>query len=257
MNSKLFFGIIAFAVSTFTPAMAADVSIPYKAAPAAIPVFSWTGCYVGGNGGGGRGFNQHQPLSVLGIDSFNAVHNSGWFAGVQGGCDYQVGSLVVGVEAQFDWADIKGTATTFIPGSAVGIVLTSKVDRFATATGRVGYAFDRILFYAKGGAAFAHINQQFTLTDFATALIPFTGAQDIAGFVVGAGFEFALLPNVSLKAEYNYFDFGRNGVNLNCTGPLCGGPAGLPLLIPVDIRQNMQTVMLGVNYRFGLGPLMR
>ena len=116
MTTKALFGAIALAVSTFTSAMAADVPMPYKAPPAA-PAFSWTGCYVGGNGGGGRGVNEQQP--ILGI-TFNADHNSGWLAGVQGGCDYQVGSLVVGVEGQFDWADMKDTTATLVSGGALG-----------------------------------------------------------------------------------------------------------------------------------------
>ncbi|WP_208085297.1 outer membrane protein [Bradyrhizobium barranii] len=166
MTTKTLFSAIALAVSTLTSAMAADVSMPYKAAPAA-PAFSWTGCYVGGNGGGGRGVNEQQP--IVG-QAFTANHNSGWLAGVQGGCDYQVGSLVVGLEGQFDWADMKDTSTTLIPGGAAGFLLTTQLDRVATATGRIGYAFDRVLFYAKGGAAFAHFNYQMTQTDFCRLL---------------------------------------------------------------------------------------
>ena len=93
-----------------------------------------------------------------------------------------------------------------------------------------------------------------TETDFAGFTVDFKGSRDVAGFVVGAGLEYALLPNLSLKAEYNYFDFGTNGYTLNCSGnPAC---AATPLF-PASVRQNMQTVMLGVNWRFntGLAPL--
>jgi outer membrane immunogenic protein len=244
--NRMLFGAIAL-VSTFASAMAADMPVPYKAAPVAAPAFSWTGCYIGGNGGGGRGLNEQQPIAGI---TFDANHNSGWFAGVQGGCDYQVGSFVVGIEGQFDWADMKDTATTLPAGAAIGFLTTTKLDRFATATGRIGYAFDRVLLYAKGGAAFGHFTHQFTQTDFAAATFDFRQTRDITGFVVGGGFEFALLPNVSFKAEYNYFDFGRNGYTLNCvSAAACGGLAAFP----AAVRQNMQTVMLGVNWRFGAG----
>jgi outer membrane immunogenic protein len=249
MITKILFGAVALALSTITAAMAADMPMSYKAPPVA-PSFSWTGCYIGGNGGGGRGMNEQQPITG---QSFIADHNSGWLAGVQGGCDYQVGSFVVGVEGQFDWADMKDTTATLPPG-AIGFLLTTQLDRVATATGRVGYAFDRILLYAKGGAAFAHFNHQMTQTDFASLTADFKGSRDVAGFVVGGGLEFALLPNLSLKAEYNYFDFGTNGYSLACSGnPGC---ANVPSL-PASVRQNMQTVMLGVNWRFntGLAPL--
>lgn len=110
-----------------------------------------------------------------------------------------------------------------------------------------------MLFYAKGGAAFAHFNYQMTQTDFAAFSVDFKGSRDVTGFVVGAGLEYALLPNLSLKAEYNYFDFGTNGYTLNCTSsPGCATP-----FFPATVRQNMQTVMLGVNWRFNsaLTPL--
>ena len=243
MTTKTLFGAVALAASMLTSAMAADVSMPYKAAPAA-PAFSWTGCYVGGNAGGGRGVNEQQPITGV---TFNADHNSGWLAGVQGGCDYQIGSLVIGVEGQFDWADMKDTTATLPPAGGVGFLLTTQLDRVATATGRVGYAFDRVLFYAKGGAAFAHFNHQMTQTDFAAMTFDFKGSRDVTGFVVGAGFEYALLPNLSLRAEYSYFDFGTNGYTLTCSNnPAC---AGAPVF-PASVRQNMQTVMLGVNWRF-------
>lgn len=247
MTIKVLFGALAVAVLSSTSGMAADVSMPYKAAPAA-PAFSWTGCYIGGNGGGGRGVNEQQPVAGF---TFNADHNSGWLAGVQGGCDYQVGSLVVGVEGQFDWADMKDTTATVTPGGGFGFLLTTQLDRVATATGRIGYAFDRVLFYAKGGAAFARFNHQMTQTDFAAVALDYKGSRDVTGFVVGGGLEFALLPNLSLKAEYNYFDFGMNGYTLNCAA--CAAAA----VFPATVRQNMQSVMLGVNWRFNtaLAPL--
>ena len=251
MKSKWLF--IAFVFSNFTSAMAADVSLPYKAAPTAPAAFSWTGCYVGGNGGGGRGSNAwDQPaLTAIGA-SFEPVRPSGWFAGVQGGCDYQTGSLVFGIEAQYDWADIRDTETLIPLAGAVAFSQTSKLDRFATATARIGYSFDRVLVYGKGGAAFAHFNNRFEQNDLAGTVISFAGSQNIAGFVVGAGFEYALLPNLSFKAEYNYFDFGRNGTSLACASAQC---AGGPTSFPFQISQNMQTAMLGINYRFGLGSL--
>lgn len=248
MNKKILFGLAALAISTITSAMAADMAPAYKAAPVA-PAFSWTGCYVGGNGGGGRGLNDWQRLPQIDL-TFNSVHNSGWLAGVQAGCDYQVGSLVVGIEGQYDWANMKDTTGTIDPSILIAYYFTSKLNRIGTLTGRVGYAFDRILLYAKGGAAFAHFNHQLLATDAASSTNIYNGSQNIAGFVVGGGVEYALLPNLSLKAEYNYFDLGRNGISMYCTVGVC---AGAPVGLPLEIRQTMQTVMLGVNYRFELG----
>jgi outer membrane immunogenic protein len=247
---KILLGAVALAFSAFTPAMAADMPAAYKASPPA-PVFTWTGCYLGGNGGGGRAHNDWQPLAGLALAPVRA---SGWSAGVQAGCDYQVSSVVFGVEGQFDWADMHGIALVTTPGGTSALQLSSKLDRFATATGRIGYAFDRVLLYAKGGAAFAHYNHGLAAVDFSGATVPvLAGGQNVTGFVAGAGFEVALLQNWSFKAEYDYFDFGTNGASFNCVAASCAGLSG----ITFDLHQNVQTFMIGVNYRFGgLGPLL-
>jgi outer membrane immunogenic protein len=240
----------AFALSFGGAAYAADMPVPYKAS-APAPVFTWTGCYLGGNGGGGRAHNDWQPVNNLALAPVRAT---GGLAGVQGGCDYQVSSFVFGIEGQFDWADMHGSALVTQGGGATGVQLTSTLDRFATATGRIGYAFDRVLLYAKGGAAFAHYNHGLAAVNFAGPPVPtLAGGQNVTGFVAGAGFEVAFLQNWSFKAEYDYFDFGTNGVPFSCVATTCGGASG----ITFDLHQNVQTFMIGVNYRFGgFGPLL-
>jgi outer membrane immunogenic protein len=111
-----------------------------------------------------------------------------------------------------------------------------------------------VLLYAKGGAAFAHYNHGLAAVNFAGPPVPtLAGGQNVTGFVAGAGFEVALLPNWSFKAEYDYFDFGTNGVPFGCVSTTCGNAAG----ITFDLHQNVQTFMIGVNYRFGgFGPLL-
>ncbi|OKO71824.1 outer membrane beta-barrel protein [Bradyrhizobium sp. AS23.2] len=249
MLKKTLFAILTIGMCTVTSAMAADMQAAYKAPPAAR-VYSWTGCYLGGNGGGARANNDFAPLSGVALDT---VRSNGWFGGAQAGCDYQVGSWVFGIGGQFDWADMKGTALVLPPGGTAGLQLTSKLDRFATATGRIGYAFDRVLIYAKGGAAWAHFQHDIGAFDSVTNTITpaLTGGQNVAGFVVGGGFEFALLPNLSFMAEYNYLDFGTNGVQTGCVTGGCGGGGGAGLTF--DIRQNVHLFTLGLNYRFNLG----
>jgi outer membrane immunogenic protein len=92
-----------------------------------------------------------------------------------------------------------------------------------------------------------------TITDFAASSVDFVDRRNVAGFVVGGGIEYALLPNLSLKAEYGYFDFGRNGYGLACTGNAqCFGAVSS---FPAEVRQTMQTFMLGVNWRFNTGAI--
>jgi outer membrane immunogenic protein len=224
---------------------AADLPAQAYAKAGAVPGYSWSGCYIGANGGGGRSNNDWGIL--LGAIVTADVHSSGFVAGGQVGCDYQVGNLVAGVEGQFDWSDLHGQA--MIPPQGAPAQDVSKLDRFATATGRIGYAFDRVLPYVKGGFAWAHFNHDFDIA-VGPAFVPsIVASQGVVGFVVGAGIEVAFLPNWSLKAEYNYLDFGKNGVQFSCVVSC----APTPSPFPVDIRQNAQLVTLGVNYRFGPG----
>jgi outer membrane immunogenic protein len=159
--------------------------------------------------------------------------------------------LVFGVEGQFDWVGAKNSALA--QGAGADLQVDTKLKTFGTVEVRVGYAFDRVLPYVKGGLAGAQFWQE--LDQIITpAITPgFGGNENVLGVAAGAGFEIALLTNVSFMMEYNYIHLGTNGAALGCINPGgCGG--GLPP-IGFDIKQNIQAVMFGMNYRFGLGPI--
>jgi outer membrane immunogenic protein len=113
--------------------------------------------------------------------------------------------------------------------------------------GRVGYAFDRFLVYGKGGAAWANdrydailFNQTAVIFGVAPP-IAFSASEDRFGWTVGAGVEYAFWDRWSVKLEYNHYEFGGRRVNLVST-------AGD--ILPLDIDQRIDTVKVGVNYRF-------
>ena len=137
---------------------------------------------------------------------------------------------------------------------------------------RLGYTFGRLgegMVYAKGGAAWAHDKYQFNgqvsttacgLVQFGpppptcvfsnpTVVTPFNfGASETrVSWTVGAGVEWAVWENWSVKLEYDYLDFGSRTVTFN--DPL-SGPAN------ISVSQRISEVKLGVNYRFG-SPLPR
>jgi len=168
---KLMLGAVVLgAVLASGPGFSADM--PLKAPPPFVPVpaFSWTGCYIGGHIGGGFGRKDWSAdasntseigviAGLFGITDFGSDVVTGFLGGVQGGCDYQFYShFLVGVGADFSWANLKGNHTSTFPfnGNALDQELfTSKteVDRFGTFTARIGYASDRALFYLKGSGA--------------------------------------------------------------------------------------------------------
>jgi outer membrane immunogenic protein len=237
---KLSIAVVTIAALIGTPAVAADIA---AGAPPPSPVWSWTGCYLGINGGGGRSKNEYLPLADSALGTARA---NGFFGGGQVGCDYQTARLVFGIEGAFDAGDLHGAS---LIADASGQVV-SKIDMFATGTGRVGYAFGRALTYVKGGFAWAHFKDELDSLPDVTFLPDYVGSAGIIGWVIGGGLEVAIQPNWSFKVEYSYYDFGTNGVSLTCQSNSLCGAAGIA--VPFDIKSSMQTVMIGVNYRFGI-----
>ena len=110
-----------------------------------------------------------------------------------------------------------------------------------TLTGRVGYVVQpSTLLYVKGGAAWVRDN----VWTMAGGTTIGNGIVTPTGWTLGAGAEFMFLGNWSVFAEYNYLGFGNNQVSLI-------PPAGAG--IPINFNHNVQTILIGLNYRFG-GP---
>ena len=234
-------------------AMAADLS---RAAPAPVytkapmmPVFTWTGFYIGGNLGGAWA---HRDVtdSLFGLNFSNGNNNNGVFiAGGQVGGNYQFNNFVVGVEGTFDWAANNNNTTTGIavPGGNI-IQVTSNNTWLSTLAGRFGVAFDRVLVYGKGGGAWIG-NNSFTVTNVTTGA-SFTGSTSntTTGWVVGAGVEWAFAPNWTVKAEYDFIGLGGRSFTI---------PAGSPAPFAAGDTfttgsNNVQMATVGVNFLFGM-----
>jgi len=221
------------AFSSVSSVHAADMPRAVYKAPAylsPVPTFSWSGLYLGVHGG--YGWTRWTGTGALGTDS---VNGNGWLAGGQIGYNYQTGRFVLGIEGDYSWANVKHETALFAGN------LTLKNDYFATVTGRVGYAFDNILVYGKGGVAWTRDKWDATDGLGGTA----TGDFNRQGWVIGAGVEYAFWGNVSAKIEYNYLWFKSISETLTTTGGLV--VAGTP-----DVKQQTHLVKVGLNYRFNL-----
>jgi outer membrane immunogenic protein len=164
---------------------------------------------------------------------------SGFIGGGQIGCDYQAGVWVVGVQGMFDGSGMQGSNT-----DATGVfAVNSSIPWLATVTGRVGVtAAATVLVYAKGGGAWVRDN--YTLSSIAPGGTALANANPTAsGWTVGGGVEWSFAGNWSAFAEYNYLDFGTPGVTFTS---IVGGPT-----FPINIKENINSFMVGVNYRFG------
>jgi outer membrane immunogenic protein len=252
---KLLLAIVGLAAMIAGPAVAADLRVkaPVYKAPPPVVLFSWTGFYVGVHGGGDW-FNKDWfvPLSPLNAAngcigcpvSAGGHTSSSWLAGVQAGFNYQINWFVVGVEAQASWTRLEASnAQLVLPF----LIDNSRTDRLGTIAARLGAAWDRSLFFVKGGAAWAH-DTFWTTSVFCNTVTCQTVTDTRWGWMVGVGWEYAFFDNWSVKLEYDHLDFGRQRETLT---PVCAGCGPFDY----DVRQTIDLVKVGLNYRFGWSPV--
>jgi outer membrane immunogenic protein len=213
----------------------------YKAPPA--PLWSWTGCYIGGHTGwlqDSQEWTNRTPGGAFDNQWLGGHRTVNALLGVQAGCDYQfAGGWLVGLDGDYAWTD--GGEGGHDSRLEFGVADLSKVVSLSTAGGRLGYAWDRWLGYVKGGGAWQHDNY------WATTIITgpaYTTTVTRSGWTVGAGGEYALTRFLSVFAEYSYCDFGTSRIGLT---PILVGlrPAF------VDLNETASVLRVGLNLRFG------
>jgi outer membrane immunogenic protein len=229
--------VVALAMSAgILQAAAADLPQRpvYTPAPV-VPVFSWTGFYLGGNLGGAWS-STTVTSNITGANW--KPSNTSFIGGGQLGYNYQWpgSNWVIGAEWTFDWGG--GNHTSDVVATSVGNLQASAngASWLTTVTGRLGYAADRWLVYGKGGWAWLETSAQIrNLTTGAVANADHTGS----GWVGGAGVEYAWTQNWTTRVEYNYIGSG------NWSSPnnfIAGGNA--------SYKAHLQTLLFGVNYKF-------
>jgi outer membrane immunogenic protein len=249
MKKFLLGGIALAALMAAAPAGAADMRAPaYKAPPPPAPMFTWTGFYIGGHVGAGWGDKHwYSGSTAPGLDQ-GFHHVGGGLGGGQIGFNYQVSNWVLGIEADYSAANLTGRHTD------VGFTLfgadevnRSQVKSVATVAGRLGYAWDRVLVYAKGGGAWAR--DKYVATNVLQPDAELAGASETrSGWMAGLGLEYAFAHNWSVKFEYDYLDLGTKRSRF--TGPTLAVP------FDEDIAQKLSLFKIGINYRFGgYGPV--
>jgi outer membrane immunogenic protein len=244
-------GLMAFALAAAfaAPVRAADMApAPSYYPPAAAAVmppalYNWTGLYVGGNLGAGL-VEDSVNQTVTTATTTNLLGNTdistaGFIGGAQIGVNYEFATVVVGLEASWTGSAITGSSTSSVTGGTIGATqerATSAPLWFGAATGRVGYAANDVLFYAKGG--WARMNVKYTQDMLAGGVTVTTQSfsDNRSGFTAGAGLEYGMTENLSAKLEYDFYDFGTKDYAFTQT--------------PVAIRSYLHTLTVGLNYRF-------
>lgn len=265
--------VVAAAFAAFASASgiasAADLGslkdIPEYTSPAAL----WTGFYVGGHIGGAWGDVEVGDTYDYNGDPFkkSSFGTSGLISGIQIGYNHQRGNIVYGIEADFGYMGLKGENTVYLPPEKKNRendlhgTYSSSGGLYGDLTGRLGYAQGNTLLYLKGGAAF--LNADFganyvgenctTVGGWCGPKNPskfnFGHSDTLWGWTIGAGVEYSLTSSLSLKAEYQHFDFGSTSFDHNGTYTFnkCGWKSELKG--NVEMSPTVDAVKLGINYR--------
>ncbi|HKG99688.1 MAG TPA: outer membrane beta-barrel protein [Bradyrhizobium sp.] len=252
---KISLGAVALvALGMAAPASAADLAArPYTKArpPMMAAIYDWSGFYIGANGGGGWSHKCWDLTNDIGFVVSPAVREgchdaTGAVAGGQIGYRWQASSWVFGLEAQGDWANLRGSNASAPLAFGPAVTNRSKIDALGLFTGQIGYAWSNVLFYVKGGAAVAGDKYEGLVT--ATGVVFDRARETRWGAVVGAGIEFGFAPNWSIGFEYDHAFMGRRDINFDfVTAPVVFSRTD-------SIRQDIDIATVRVNYRWG-GPV--
>jgi outer membrane immunogenic protein len=237
------------AIAAISTSLAGFGSAGWAADPYIDPPYDWSGPYFGIFGGyafgnsdatdGGPDFFDDTPPAGLTF----GLNPDGFVAGADLGYNWQVNSLVFGIEAEAAYNDASDSSSIFVADGANGLLdddfATSDFGFQAALSGRLGFAADRILFYGKGGLAIADVDQSAGDLD-AGAVDPTdiaSSSKTLMGFLVGGGIEYAVNDSWSGFIEYNYVDL-ENTKATNLDGDTA------------RFKNNMSVIKAGINFHF-------
>jgi len=235
---KLVLAASILAASTVT-AFAADLAArPYTKAPVAAVVYDWTGFYIGADVGYGWGRSNGTLANATGL--FPVPYSfdpSGVIGGGFVGYNWQINNVVLGVEADWQAADLNSSGN--FPAFGTSYTVGTKIKDYGSVRGRLGFAFDRWMVFGTAGAAWGSWE-----TTYGISSVPFvtSSVSSHAGWTAGAGVEYAFTNNWLARAEYRYTDLGRatfvsTAVNTSELGN----------------RVTINDVRFGIAYKFGGG----
>lgn len=223
-------------------ALALGAGTAFALEPATPKPSPWNSFYIGGHVGYGWGDTTIHDTTGGVPDGPFGYTPAGAFGGWTVGINRQFGAIVVGLEGDMGWMDIKGAGQIASSNPAYHQDITLGGGLYGVAAARMGYAIGPTLFYAKGGGAFygGEADQTTTKPGYRTH-----GTDVFYGWAAGGGVEHFITSTISLKVEYLHFDFGKQGgMQTSITDP----PINYQYLNTTNLTA--ETVKLGVNFKF-------
>ncbi|MGH6847653.1 MAG: outer membrane protein [Methylocella sp.] len=245
-------GAFAAAASLTSSAFAADLTPP----PQPVPVFTWTGVYLGGQIGYAW---DSDNVSWSGTDNTLGLASGSFGEGPQRviggghvGYNLQYNRWVLGLEGYVDGTSLRktvGVPLAASDGVTGSMTASSNAGVQASVRGRIGVAWDRVLLYGTGGVAVTSFNTSYTdSTGFFTGVSGTNATISItrAGYTFGGGIEYAVTNNWSVQAEYRYSNFGHTN-----DYPFAAAiPNGGFLFAQHYLKESQ--VQVGCSYRFDM-----
>jgi outer membrane immunogenic protein len=219
---------------------AADITLPAYKSPPAFIAYNWAGCYLGLEGGGVWGVSRHDAAGAFaGTTITGDFGTSGSLVGGTAGCNIQSGNFVFGVENDISWTNASGSAFD-LPPFDPNTLSSTKQNWIDTLRGRAGIGWDRWLGYVTAGAAFTG-----TSISVCNAFGCIDDAKNRIGWTVGAGVEYAVIDNWTVKVEYLYAGFPA--VSYVNPPAALGGFTVVTRSVPIS----ESIARVGINYKFG------
>jgi outer membrane immunogenic protein len=230
---------IAIAAATLLPCAAVADGMPSRGY---LPTYyDWSGIYVGGHLGGAWSNTEWTwELPPLVASQRASIDSTSFIGGGQVGVQKQWGNVVTGIEVSYSGLDERGS--TVINFEGFDRTFRAHFDDLLLVTARLGYAQDRWLGYVKGGYA---SSSDVKLDIFRTidGLHQTSSSEQMGGYTVGAGLDYAITKSISLGVEYNYVRLGSDDVsNVNIPPTITSNHR--------DIDVDVSTVWARLNYKF-------
>ena len=226
-----------------TSVFAAD--LPRRSAPAAapLPVFSWAGAYVGGSLGFVRGAGKTSDLDNYDYSLTYQTSANAALASVNAGYNFQIGNLVYGVEADIGLTNAAGKIEYYGPSwPSCAYCSKNEISSLGSVRARLGYSFDRALVYVTGGLAFGKVNNFWAFNHEAANDDTASESKWRAGWALGAGVEYAIDRNWTVRAEGTYYDLGSK--------TMVTADGGFKIGYAFKSSNTASVARVGLNYKF-------